>query len=655
MNMSRIFGLLAFLVLLPLFHSDSQTAPRVEFFSPQDIVKNVRQVAVRFSEQMVPFGSPKVTTDIFDIDCPEKGTPRWVDERNWIYDFDRDLPAGVRCEFRVKNSLKTLAGRQITGPQRFSFSTGGPAIVQSNPGEGAEAIDEEQIFILQLDAEAAEDSVLANVSFSVDGLVERVGARIISGRQRDEILKARYPRGLPPKTTFLLLQARQRFPNATKVSLVWGRGVRSKSGVATDGEQILPFKSRPAFSVTFSCPRENPQAACMPILPMSLSFSAPVARSRALLAVLKSSSGRTWKAELGQRDNKEEFLQRIIFKGPFPEKASFTIEIPKDITDDAGRALINSDRFPLSVRTEEYPPLAKFPDRFGILESKADPALPVTLRNLEASIDAKMIQTGKPDANALKGQTYKISSEKITDVITWPRRVTEAKRENSIFGFKPPQTREFKIPKSNGGKAFEVVGIPLKEPGFYAVEIASGILGASLIGKDSTMYVPTSALVTNLAVHFKWGRESSLVWVTTLDQAKPVSGAQVQITDCAGRVLWTGTSDANGIARVAKLPTISEAPNCGPVSYSHGLFVFANLGSDMSFIHSSWDDGIEPWRFQLPNDYSRSPARAHTIFDRTLFRAGETVHMKQIIRNPSTEGFAATAPAQRPINVVIEH
>src|SRR4030095_382464 len=337
------------------------------------------------------------------------------------------------------------------------------------------------------------------------------------------------------------------------------------------------------------------------------------------------------------------FLQRIIFKGPFPEKASFTIDIPKDMTDDAGRRLINADRFPLAVRTEEYPPLAKFPARFGILESKTDPALPVTLRNLETSVGAKMVQAGKPDASVLKGQTYKISSEKIGDVIAWLRRVAEAKRENSVFGLKPPQTREFKIPKPNGAKAFEVVGIPLKEPGFYVVEIANEMLGAALIGKDSTMYVPTSALVTNLAVHFKWGRESSLVWVTTLDQAKPAGGAQIQITDCGGHGLWTGASEANGIARVAKLPAISDAPNCGPVSYSHGLFVFANLAGDMSFIHSSWDDGIEPWRFQLPNDYSTSPARAHTIFDRTLFRAGETVHMKHIIRNPAMAGFAETA------------
>ena len=59
--------------------------------------------------------------------------------------------------------------------------------------------------------------------------------------------------------------------------------------------------------------------------------------------------------------------------------------------------------------------------------------------------------------------------------------------------------------KTEWRKAFEVVGIPLKEPGFL-VEIESEKLGNSLLEKKGKMYVPTSALVTNMAVHFKWGR-----------------------------------------------------------------------------------------------------------------------------------------------------
>ncbi len=65
------------------------------------------------------------------------------------------------------------------------------------------------------------------------------------------------------------------------------------------------------------------------------------------------------------------------------------------------------------------------------------------------------------------------------------------------------------------------------------------------------MYVPTAVLVTNLSVHFKWGRESSLVWVTTLDTGEPVKDAAVTVRDCQEKVLWKGKTDVSGIARIA--------------------------------------------------------------------------------------------------------
>ena len=96
----------------------------VDVFSPQGEVKGVRQVAVRFSEPMVPFGDPRLT-EPFDIDCPEKGSSRWADQKNWVFDFDRDLPAGVRCTFSVKQDLKTLSGAPVEA-KTFRLRPAGP-------------------------------------------------------------------------------------------------------------------------------------------------------------------------------------------------------------------------------------------------------------------------------------------------------------------------------------------------------------------------------------------------------------------------------------------------------------------------------------------------------------------------------------------------
>ena len=143
-------------------------AAQVTRFSPQGTVKQVRQVSAAFSEPMVAFGDP-AAADPFDVTCPVPGQGRWVDTGQWVYDFERDLPAGLRCAFRLRAGLATLGGQTLTGPRDFAFATGGPAIRSSIPREGSEWIDEEQAFVLALDAEPTDESLRRHVGFSRGG------------------------------------------------------------------------------------------------------------------------------------------------------------------------------------------------------------------------------------------------------------------------------------------------------------------------------------------------------------------------------------------------------------------------------------------------------------------------------------------------------
>jgi uncharacterized protein YfaS (alpha-2-macroglobulin family) len=82
----------------------------------------------------------------------------------------------------------------------------------------------------------------------------------------------------------------------------------------------------------------------------------------------------------------------------------------------------------------------------------------------------------------------------------------------------------------------------------------------------------------------------------------------------------------------------------------------ANGVEDMSFVLSSWNQGIESFRFNFPTDFSPvSTKRAHTIFDRPLFRAGQTVSMKHVFRSESRNGFGNVNPKDLPVKVRIVH
>ncbi|MFO7707464.1 MAG: MG2 domain-containing protein [Desulfobacterales bacterium] len=641
----------------------AQEPPRVLEFSPRGAVKNVRQAKAGFSEPMVAFGDPRAASP-FSVRCDEPGEGRWVDPRTWVYDFERDLPGGVRCAFTLRADVRSLSGRELGGAREFSFSTGGPAIRNALPSAGLRGISEDQVFILLLDSVPDAETVLARARFTIAGIAQAVGAEILAGEPREAILAAHpwlFEHG-GEASRCLLLRCRQRFPQKAKVNLVWGKGIRSVSGVATDQDQVLAFETREAFLAEFSCERENPRAGCIPILPMRLRFNAPLDPGQTGEAVLKGPDGRSWSAPLGKEGG------GLTFEGPFPANADFQLELPEGVRDDAGRGLANAGRFPLKIRTAGYPPLAKFAARFGIIELNAEPVLPVTIRSLEPRPAGRVVKLEGGTTGRANGKILSLGPGRAGEAQHWLRRVMAARRDSSLLAGEPAAA-DFRLPQTLGGGAFEVVGIPLAGPGLYIVEIESAILGKSLLDPPRPMYVPAAALVTNLSVHFKQGRDSSLAWVTTLDTAAPVPGADVAVTACDGSVLWSGRTDPDGIARIeGQLPDAAGGASCGrdlpdadsfhpfdAKTLGEGLFITAQTADDMSFVHSSWSEGIEAWRFRLPVEAGPGPFVAHTLFDRSLLRAGETLHMKHLIRRRTMDGFAVPPSDRLPDTVSIRH
>ena len=346
-------------------------AQPVELFSPQGEVKGVRQVTARFAKPMVAFGDPRLP-DPFEIDCAEKGSGRWADTRNWVYDFARDLPAGVRCTFALKSGLAAADGSAVAGGQRFAFTTGGPTIVRSLPWEGSR-IDENQVFILGLDAPAKPETIAANARCIAAGVNEEIGVRLVTGDERRTILDNRKSfaasylrmmlvdgdegrtRGflfrLPttgsdqdrflrlrdaPDSPLVTLACARPLPADAEVKLVWGKGIAATTGVATSASRALAFKVRPTFRASFSCDRVNKDAQCIPILPMSLSFSAPIAKADAAKIRLVDAANKAYPAKV-PKDDDGSGVTSVTFGPPLPEKQRFRIELPEGLKDDAGR------------------------------------------------------------------------------------------------------------------------------------------------------------------------------------------------------------------------------------------------------------------------------------------------------------------------------
>lgn len=618
-------------------------AARVESFAPEGVAKQVRQVSARFSEPMVPLGDPRAARDPFSVECSAAGASRWADASTWVYTFESDLPAGLHCSFTLRDDVRSLAGAAIEAPRRFAFSTGGPAVLDVQPASGR--IAEDQRFALRLDAPANAASVEQHVVMRARGLVDAVGVRVVTGADREAILAALD--WDPADARLLVIEARQRFAPEAAVALVWGTGVETENGIANDREQRFEFTVRPAFHARIGCDRENEKAACVPIRPIRIGFSSPVAWSVASRIELRAEDGASWSAARSDAGDGDAWIESIVFRGPFPPRTRLVAAFPEDLRDDADRALSVAS---LETATDRLPPLAKFSAPFGVVEAAA-PVLPVALRHVG-------------DAG-LRGETVaraaNLSAGTPGEIARWLHALMRHQDAASLFAALPAASpHELMLPAPTEGEDAEVVGIPLDGPGLHFVEIESRLLGAALQDPPAPMFVAAGALVTNLAVHFKWAREGSLVWVTTLDHATPVAGAAIQIADCSGAVLAEASTDAQGIARIASLPGENDAKSCnsseyGWSDYGAGLLVLARVGDDLGIVHTSWSDGIETWRFGLPEEWIPREAVAHTVFDRTLLRAGDTIHMKHFLRRPTQSGFGSVPEVECPTQVVIRH
>jgi uncharacterized protein YfaS (alpha-2-macroglobulin family) len=150
--------------------------------------------------------------------------------------------------------------------------------------------------------------------------------------------------------------------------------------------------------------------------------------------------------------------------------------------------------------------------------------------------------------------------------------------------------------------------------------------------------------VTNLGVTVKDSPQNTLVFVTTLDTAAPLAGAKVSIINRDNSLHWTGTTGADGIAIGPGIPFV-ERRYTGEADHGEwarpDFIVIAEKDGDIAYVGNNWNEGIEPWDFGMP--FSRleaEPMLRGTVFtDRGVYRLGEEIHFKAILRENAPTGI----------------
>ncbi|HEX8169638.1 MAG TPA: alpha-2-macroglobulin family protein [Thermoanaerobaculia bacterium] len=178
--------------------------------------------------------------------------------------------------------------------------------------------------------------------------------------------------------------------------------------------------------------------------------------------------------------------------------------------------------------------------------------------------------------------------------------------------------------------------------------------------------VATLIQATNLGISVKDSPQNTLVRVTRLDDAQPVAGAKVTIRDRANKIFWSGTTDATGIAiapntdlrraqeQKSNDPSNEEYEDSWAAMSDLFFVVTAEKDGDLAYVGSDWNEGILPYDFDTRYDVGEAdPQLRGTVFaDRGVYKLGEEVHFKAVLRADTPAGMQLLKPGTK-LNVIV--
>jgi hypothetical protein len=282
--------------------------------------------------------------------------------------------------------------------------TQGVRIIDSMPRH-EDTIADDQVFLIKLDKSTLTTSLPRNVYCLSSDSPEKLYVKFFTAQQTTAWLAKqdkelmdwwRNPKGAEyyDSNTDIInkiavkewraLSCGRRLSAGQEVRLVLGKNVQASSNHKRSSDQVLAYSVRPEFTASFSCPRQSAKAPCVPLTDMELRFSEQVNADK-IKQIRLVGATKTYTPIPNNGDDFEDSYY-VRFAAPFAANSTFTLSLPTGINDVYGRVLHNYKNFPLTIKTGDYPPLAKFAADFGVVETAVG-AVPVTVRNLEPFAD----------------------------------------------------------------------------------------------------------------------------------------------------------------------------------------------------------------------------------------------------------------------------
>ena len=199
-----------------------------------------------------------------------------------------------------------------------------------------------------------------------------------------------------------------------------------------------------------------------------------------------------------------------------------------------------------------------------------------------------------------------------------------------LFLIKPNVTQDFTIPLSSSNNSLD--------PGLYFLKIDPSPQG------DQEDRQPNLLVVSPLQITLKLSERQALAWVVRIADNKPSLDTLVTFYNSSLDLLGTCSTDAQGVCQ-SDIGVRSDP-------YQPIYAVVGQPGdSNFSLASSNWSEGVTFWQFGLPYAYKAGQPEVYLYTDRPIYRPGQTVNFRAILRSQDNTRYAA--PDQTQISLEI--
>ncbi|MCE1252620.1 MAG: Ig-like domain-containing protein [Anaerolineae bacterium] len=239
----------------------------------------------------------------------------------------------------------------------------------------------------------------------------------------------------------------------------------------------------------------------------------------------------------------------------------------------------------------------------------------------------------------VKSLSFKVYKVDPSELIGW--------KSNEDYVFDPKDlVADFNYsPENNQNGSLEKVeiktsnGKPLP-PGTYFISLDSPDIPHREKFLDSRYFI-----ISDIFLTLKEGPTDTLVWAVNANSGKPVANLPLtlySINEKRGRdTLGSGETDSNGLLHISHV-------------VSNGLTYVTNSENDrFTFASNNWNSEVSPEDFGIQNIYNGNEFKtlAYLYTDRPLYRPGQPVYFKGILRND--DDLAYQIPGQKEVEVII--